>query len=164
MNTTESSQPQSTKLIEQFQFTASTDPTSMPDTKMSTVSLPPPISENDDAMFITPANQQHPIIQAFSQSPYKTPVPGKLIQPTPLFTTPMETATTAGNDASVFVTPNSDSAVTTTKSKEVTNDESLTEDDKNTDVKPPSEITKGMNYDKTSQGVRVRKKNDSRKR
>ena len=65
---------------------------------------------------------------------------------------------------SVFVTPNSDSAVTTTKSKEVTNDENLTEDDKNTDVKPPSEITKGMNYDKTSQGVRVRKKNDSRKR
>ena len=46
MNTTESSQPQFTKLTEPFQFTASTNTTCMPDTKKSTVSPPPPISEN----------------------------------------------------------------------------------------------------------------------
>ena len=147
MNTTESSQTQSTKLTEPFQFTASTNTTSMPDTKKSTVSPPPPISEDDDTMFSTPANQECPVIQAFSRSPYKTPVPGKLIQPSPLFTTPLETTITAAiarSDASpVFVTPNSDTTVTTTESKEVTNDESFIEDDKNKDVKPPSEITKG---------------------
>jgi len=144
MNTTESSQTKSTKLTKPFQFTALPDTTTMPDT---TVSPPPPISEDDDAMFSTPANQERPVIQAFSRSPYKTPVPGKLIQPSPLFTTPLETTITAaiaGSDASpVFVTPNSDTTVTTTESKEATNDESFIEDDENKDVKPPSEITKG---------------------
>ncbi|XP_065894249.1 uncharacterized protein [Dysidea avara] len=146
---TTDSQQQSTKLTEPFQFTATTDSTTTPNTTEHSKS-PPPSSENDNTIFSTPANQEIPIIQTFSQSPYvvgKTPLPTKVMSPSPLFATPVETGTTGGDTSPVFVTPVGDTsdAVVKTQSKDeqVTTDYGYTEDDKNGDVKLPSEIAEG---------------------
>ena len=146
VNTTNVEQ-QSTKLAEPLQFTATTDSTTTPINTKWNNSTTPPNSNDDHNIFSTPANQEMPLIQTFSQSPFvagKTPLPTKVISPSPLFATPVETGAAVSDSSPVFVTPVGDTADSTeSKDKQVTNDYSSTEDDKSSDVKLPSEITEG---------------------